>query len=305
MVSGMSGRGLDFLVVGAPKCGTTAIAELIGGHPDVEMSVPKEPHYFDAHYKPDTAEYISAVFPRETPAALLGEATPSYLMVPWVASRVAQEYPRAKIIVCLRNPVARAFSSWWMLYSRGLERLNFKDAIAAELMQGEIFDREDAADVWRRQVDAIASGSELPVRTYLEAGHYAKHLDRWLEFYPRDQIQVIFTSELYAARDHALAKIWDTLRVEPWYPDYDEKRKVNEAFGQKALFVLRSAQSLGLMRFRRFVPERYREPIKALLAKMGSKPSLDASMHSFLSEYFAEGNSRIEKLLEVDLSHWN
>ena len=49
MVSGMSGRGLDFLVVGAPKCGTTAIAELIGGHPDVEMSVPKEPHYFDAH----------------------------------------------------------------------------------------------------------------------------------------------------------------------------------------------------------------------------------------------------------------
>lgn len=304
MVSGMSERGLDFLVVGAPKCGTTAVAEFISGHPEISMSLPKEPHFFDAYYQSDTSEYISAIFPRGALPNLLGEATPSYLMVPWVASRVAQHYPMAKIIVCLRNPCERAFSAWWMLYSRGLERLKFEDAIAAELVQDEVFDREDAADVWRRQIDAIARGSELPVRTYLEAGHYAKHLGRWLEFFSRDQVQVIFSSELYTARDQALAKIWEKLSVEPWYPDFSGKRKVNEAFGGKALFVLRSAKSLGLMRFRRFVPEAYREPLKALLSKMGGKPSLDARMRAVLVDHFRESNSQLEELLAVDLSHW-
>ena len=305
MVSGMSERSLDFLVVGAPKCGTTAVAEFIGRHPDVAMSLPKEPHFFDAYYQSDTSEYISAIFPREAPERLFGEATPSYLMVPWVASRVAQHYPMAKIIVCLRNPVERAFSSWWMLYSRGLERLKFEDAITAEFAQGEVLDREDAADVWRQQIDAIASGSELPVRTYLEAGHYAKHLGRWLEFFSRDQVHVIFSSEFHTARDQALAKIWEKLSVEPWYPDSGEKRKVNQAFGGKALFVLRSAKSLGLMRSRRFVPEAYREPLKALLSKMGSKPTLDARMRTALIDHFRESNTQLEKLLAVDLGHWN
>ncbi|RGP41822.1 hypothetical protein BPTFM16_02131 [Altererythrobacter insulae] len=300
----MSERLLDFLVVGAPKCGTTALAEAIGAHPDVAVSVPKEPHFFDAHYDADTSDYISTVFRSGTAARIRGEATPSYLMVPWVASRVAQHYPKAKIIACLRNPTERAFSSWWMLYSRGLEKLNFEDAIAAELAQGELLTRADAPEIWRRQIDAISRGTELPVRTYLEAGYYAKHLGRWFEVFPSEQVHVIFSSELHRSRDKTLEKIWDLLAVERWSPPPSEKQKVNEAFGGSARLVLRSAQSLGLMRFRRIVPESYREPVKAILSKMGSKPSLDKIMRAKLNEHFQDQNSKLEQLLSVDLSHW-
>ncbi|NJO14781.1 MAG: sulfotransferase [Thioploca sp.] len=36
----------NFFIVGAPKCGTTALSEYLSSHPNVFMSYPKEPHYF-------------------------------------------------------------------------------------------------------------------------------------------------------------------------------------------------------------------------------------------------------------------
>src|SRR5690554_4562039 len=36
----------DFFIVGAPKCGTTAMYQYLKAHPEVFMPAYKEPHYF-------------------------------------------------------------------------------------------------------------------------------------------------------------------------------------------------------------------------------------------------------------------
>ena len=39
-------RGPTFMIVGAPKCGTTALYEYLQTHPQIFISDPKEPLYF-------------------------------------------------------------------------------------------------------------------------------------------------------------------------------------------------------------------------------------------------------------------
>ncbi len=111
-------RRPGFLILGSPKCGTTALARLLDAHPDVAMSTPKEPHFFDAHYERGFEHY--ATWPAH---GIAGEATPSYLLVPYVAERIKADLPDAKLIAILRHPVERAFSSWWMFHARGMEPL--------------------------------------------------------------------------------------------------------------------------------------------------------------------------------------
>ncbi len=300
----MSNRPPDFFILGAPKSGTTALAETLDSHPSLTMSKPKEPHFFDAYYQDDLHDYLSRIFPSDDTGKLRGEATPSYLMVPWVAARIAKHAPQAKLIVCLRNPVDRAFSSWWMQFSRRLETLHFKDAIAADLAQPDLFKKENAKAMWASQIDAIAKGEELPIRTYVEAGLYHKHLTRFLEHFPRESIQVIFSGDLRSNRAKVLADIWTFLSVEPHNTSDAKNDVVNAAFGRRAMLLLRTAQKLGLMRVRDYIPASMREPIKAHLSRMGTAPQIDDEMRASLTAHFAESNVALEKLLAVDLSHW-
>ena len=300
----MSGTTVAFFILGAPKSGTTALAETLDTHPDLTMSKPKEPHFFDAYYEEDLTEYATQCFPQTSAITFHGEATPSYFMVPWVAPRIAKHFPKAKLIVCLRNPVDRAFSSWWMQYSRGLETLDFQDAITASLNQADVFAKEDATELWTSQIDAIAKGSELPIRTYIEAGLYHKHLTRFLEHFPREQIHVVFSSDFRQSRASSLADVWDFLSVPPWTPDQSNKEVVNAAYGKRAMFLLRLAKRMGLMRIREHVPQFLREPTKAYLSRLGDTPKIDQEMRAYLTSYFRDSNLALEELLSVDLSGW-
>ena len=118
-----------FFVVGSPKCGTTALAQMLAAHPDVFLSEPKEPHFFDAHHDNGLQPYMEQHFAGWSGAGVAGEATPSYLAVPYVPARIRSAIPGARLIAILRNPVQRAYSSWWMFHARGMEPLSFEAAI--------------------------------------------------------------------------------------------------------------------------------------------------------------------------------
>ena len=297
-------QSIDFFVLGAPKSGTTAIASFLDEHSALAISKPKEPHFFDARYDGDVPKYLASNFEDVAPSALCGEATPSYLMVPWVPERIAKHAPDAKLIACLRNPVERAFSSWWMLYARGLEPLDFSEAIDAELEQGDFFEREDAQSLWHSQIEAIARGSETPIRTYLRTGNYAEHLSRYLEYFPRKSIHLVLSSDMRSSRERVLNEVCDFLGVAHHAFHADQKETVNAAFGARSRTVFRIAQRLGLMRIRSLIPEGLREPIKARLSKFGEAPKLQQPMRERLENYFAASNATLEQEWGLDLSSW-
>jgi hypothetical protein len=98
-------------------------------------------HFFDTNYGRGMAWYASR-FPTRAYAWYLrrrrglelitGEASPYYLFHPHVPARVAEHLPGVKLIVLLRDPVARAHSHFQHETARGFETLSFEEAIEAE-----------------------------------------------------------------------------------------------------------------------------------------------------------------------------
>ena len=99
----------DFVIVGAPKCGTTALASYLDGHPRIFLSRVKEPNYFcfDAPglRVVDRLETYSGLFTPAQPGQLCGEASTAYLFSHAAVPAILESNPAARIIVLVRNPL--------------------------------------------------------------------------------------------------------------------------------------------------------------------------------------------------------
>lgn len=178
----------DFLVIGVPKAGTTALHAALARHPDLFMSAVKEPKFFLTDGPPpdeggpgDVQTYrqhvwrradYEALFSAAPPGALRGESTPFYLYDRAAQQRIHDLIPQAKLIVIVRDPVERAHSNWTHLWSAGREPIgDFVRACAEE-------DRRVAAGwsaFWH----------------YLRLGRYGEQLSHLFQLFPRDQVFVI------------------------------------------------------------------------------------------------------------------
>src|SRR5882724_8541090 len=87
----------DFFVVGQPKCGSTALYEMLRLHPEILMSAHKEPNFFitDAHYRnrPESLEEYRRLFQDAEPGQLVGEASVLYLSSSTSAAAIAALQP--------------------------------------------------------------------------------------------------------------------------------------------------------------------------------------------------------------------
>ena len=107
----------DFFILGAPKCGTTALAHWLGEHPQVYMSAVKEPHYFStdlANRSITSRERYERLFREAKPEHLaVGEASTWYLFSREAVPNIQREYPNVRYIVMTRDPVEMAESLYY------------------------------------------------------------------------------------------------------------------------------------------------------------------------------------------------
>lgn len=133
--------GPTFLIVGAGRSGTTALTEGLRRHPDVFVTMPKEPHYFAFHGRvpafrgPGDDTTVNSLSVTEERAyldlyrhgrahAARGEASVSTFHYPRAAiPEILRMAPEAKIVILLREPVDRANSAFDYLKVRGFEPL--------------------------------------------------------------------------------------------------------------------------------------------------------------------------------------
>lgn len=195
----------DFLIIGAPKAGTTALHAALARHPQLYMSAVKEPKFFlcdggpppragqrgpgDAHSAQEwiwRRERYEALFAPAPRGALRGESTPFYLYDRRAHDRLRAAVPEARLIAVLRDPVDRAQSNWMHLWSDGLEPLG--DFLAA----------------WEAEDDRVRRGW-APFWHYRRLGRYGEQLAHLLDRFPREQVHVLPYRELadtpYAALD--------------------------------------------------------------------------------------------------------
>jgi hypothetical protein len=178
----------DAMIIGAMKSGTSSLHYYLTQQPQVIAPLRKEVHYFDLNFGRGEAWY-RANFGREGQDGVNLDSSPYYLFHPLVPQRAQALVPDAKLIVLLRDPVRRAYSHYWHERDKGRESLSFEDAIAAEP------DRIDRAHerLARGEIERSAAHQYF---SYLARSRYAEQLERWLRFYPREQLLVLRFEDL-------------------------------------------------------------------------------------------------------------
>jgi hypothetical protein len=174
-----------FLVVGAQRCGTTYLHDLLAAHPQVSMARPArpEPKVFLREEPVDPDAYRAEFFGHAAATDLLGEKSTSYLEAPGVPDRVAAALGSPRIVVQLRDPVARAVSHWSFSRDHGVEQRPLEDALRADLAGPQEWDR---------------TTSSVSPYAYVARGRYADQLVRWRESF---ELHVQLLEDLLDDRD--------------------------------------------------------------------------------------------------------
>jgi hypothetical protein len=198
-------RRIDFLVIGAPKAGTTSLFEYMRTHPELHLPRFKETNFFLDHtYGRGVDWYFDWILAGSSPGLVNGEASVRYMAgtsrteeaadkagtfpdedgldpEQVVPSRIHAALPGAKLIVLLRDPVRRCVSEHGMATLRGAETRGIDEAIT-ELLRPE------------RLAQARASFSATD--PYVVQSEYGRILAPYFELFPRENILVLYTKEL-------------------------------------------------------------------------------------------------------------
>lgn len=213
--------GPDYLVIGAKKGGTTSVINWLVKHPQVMPLFPrmqrhKSPHYFDINFHRGLDWYLShfpsrparATHARRHGPARTGEASPYYLFHPAVPGRVAEQFPDARMIAILREPVGRAYSNYWDRVATGNESLaTFEEAIEAEESR-----LASATEEWLSVPGHYHFCHDH--NSYLARGRYAEQLERYFATFPRDQLLVLPLEALHRDPGGSFRRIEDHLGLD-------------------------------------------------------------------------------------------
>ena len=194
----------QFFIIGAQRCGTTYLYELLEEHPQVAMAQPKrpEPKWF---LDPKKAALGGVAWEKNlfggAPKNQLGEKGTSYIEFPGSARAILDVFPVARFLVMLRNPVARAVSNYQFSVENHLENLPIEQALTPEA-EDRPFDRGKML---------------VSPFTYLKRSRYADTLSAWASSVPPGRLYPILLEELLADSS-VLEGLFRFLGVEPFDP---------------------------------------------------------------------------------------
>lgn len=211
--------GPDFFIVGTKRGGTTSLWNWLDRHPQVLSMFPKprglkstefffhreakSPGWYHSHFH--THAYRSLIG-RSRGVVLNGEASPYYMYGPHIPRQMAATAPEARIIVLLRNPVDRAYSHFQERRQQGVESHEFGDALARE-------ESRIASARCRAWEDPGYYAEALDHFGYRDRGVYLPQLQRLHAVYPREQMLVLRSEDLYASSQSTFDETCDFLGI--------------------------------------------------------------------------------------------
>lgn len=297
----------NFVILGAPKCGTTALSEYLRDHPAVFVSRPKEPHYFcddfDYYYAPGerTLEHYLRLFDGAGPEHLaVGEASVWYLHSATAARNLAAFDPAIRVIVMVRDPV------------------ELVPSLHSQLLYAMDEDEPDVEAAWRLQ-EARARGERIPptarVPEFLQYGAAARlgaQLARVHEHIPRERVKVIAMDDLRAdvgavyRETLAFLGVPDDGRTE--FPRVNEN-KVHQSAALARITQRPPAALVGAARAVKRVARIERlgvlDRVRARNRRVERREAIAPAFAAELREHFRDDVALLAELTGRDLSAWS
>jgi hypothetical protein len=291
----------NLFIIGAPKCGTTAMSHYLAGHPDIFMSEQaglKEPTFYNTdrvvirRRVESRAEYDALFAVAPTDAVYLGEASATYLDSEVAVSGILQDSPNARLIVLVRNPVEIVAA----LHNQHVKKGR------------DIHDLESA---WKLQA-ARRHGTRMPPGfekqrndslQYARVARLGEQVQRLFGRASPDQVRVIVYDDFKTSPQ----KVYQSLLE--WLQLPDDDRVEFPVLNARVRYRSRALEE-SLQRLRR-IRERLGFPgglgIHAVINRFNSqvsRPPLEPAFRRELEEYFRDDVRLLSELIGRDLSHW-
>lgn len=294
----------NFIIIGAPRAGTTSLYHYLHQHPQIVMGKIKETNFFaflasqlETNYeiKPNSKWQVTtlpeyeALFESKKNAKAIGEASPIYLFTPGVPNQIHKYIPTAKIILILRNPIDRAYSTYLKNRREGFETRSFEDAVMQEI----------------QNPSTIVCSENF----YVRAGLYFEHITRYLQYFDISRFKIIFQEDLEEFPKVILKNVFEYLEVENQFiPDVSVR--FNEALppmlmkktsGRRAMKKITST-------LRQFIPPKVYFSLLnmkyAINKKVVTYPALLANTKLLLRNQYTADIEKLQSFTGRDLSKW-
>lgn len=287
----------NFFIIGAPKCGTTSLASWLGEHPDVYMSNPKEPQYFNTDYitlgRPKSIKEYEQLFAAASDSyKAVGEASTGYLRSKFAIPAIINYSPAAKFIVCLRNPIEMVQSMHSQLVKMGTE---------PEIS----FERAWALQSFRQEGKYVPFAcNDKNVLLYGNTCLLGQQMNRLFKTVHKEQVLTIFLEDMKANAGKEYRRVLGFLEVE------DGARKHFPVENVRAVprfsFLSRAVRLAGIAKIRMGIRGRF--GIGSKISRLNNRKSkagtLSPGMEAELRAYFKEDISLLSSITSRDLSHW-
>lgn len=279
----------NFIIVGAAKSGTTALANFVGQHPEIYMSSVKEPFYFVEDPEITKSEYLKLFIKGEKYKAR-GEASTGYLYDPTSAEKIYSSCGNIRIIISLRYPVDMAHSMWRHMSTHGSEQRTFYQAISNELSPNDT-KHAGRADSYR----------------YIDRGMYSKQVARYIERFGRENVYIMVFEEFNKNPTDELRKVFKFLEVETSFTP--EIKRINEGGSIRSQLLHRLIhREFSLLK--RIVPLKARYHIRKIAKKAnlqkGKIETLRTTTRKDLQETYRNDIEELKKITGIDFhKSWN
>ena len=289
----------NFLIVGAPKCGTTAMWKYLNQHPDVFMSPRKDIHFFGrdldftkrTRFSPE--EY--AAFFSGCQHSAIGEASVWYLYSKTAAQEIATYNPKMKIIIMVRDPIQLMYAHYTQLKLNGLgdeDIPTFEDALKAEP------DRQKGL--------RIPKHNSIPsTLLYTQVARLSEQIQRYMDHFPRTQLHIIFQEDMKHNMPEIYAHTLDFLGVDKQFTtDFSRINRHKEIRFEGIRHLIGVIPQPLKKTFPPPVRDRFRKLMRRFNTRHAQRTPLDPHLDSKLRRDFTGEFCALERLLQRDLSHW-
>ena len=301
----------NFLIIGAAKSGTTSLYAYLQQHPQVFMSIPKEPTFFgnegtdglfngpqdeDRAYHSrvvtNFADY-TALFDGVTKEKAIGEASIYSLYLPKAPMQIQKYIPRVTMFALLRNPADRAYSAYLHVVRQAREPYSFARALQEEPKR--------IREKWN------------PLWHFKSMGLYYEQVKRYYDTFGREQVHVYLYEDFQKDPLSLIKTVFEILGVDSAFvPDISKRYKKSYVPKNPTIEKILYRARVKVDFSKRYLPRRLRwrtQIVKNLIDRVASPnrispPPIPQDVRAALHEEYRDDILRLGDLLHRDLSHW-
>jgi hypothetical protein len=275
---------VDFMILGAMKCGTTTLANILANHPDVCFSERKEPDFFAEaqDWRKEMPEYEKLFTNRQ--AKFFAEASTSYTSFPEYNLKIwddLYEYnPNLKFIYLMRNPVSRMTSHFMHLYLRAKTKGSIAQAI-----------------------------QELP--TMVNRGRYYTQILPYIEKFGRDKVYLLTFEEFLKDKETHLRKISEFLGLDfSRFTNYEDVHANQSVGGMKRNYQIQLMLEKPIFKSiekvaPKFVWQKFTNGLYYITRKkVEERPEITAEATQMTLQLLRTDLIEMEKLMGRHLTEW-